>query len=74
MIDPAPLDAVIHGGGANDVGFENHPNLWVQCQRCGQGENLKLPLPVLALDPWLKYFAERHRYCEKEPYMAGKKT
>ncbi len=36
-----------------------------ECPRCGKGEELPLPMPIDAIQPWILYFRIKHRWCKK---------
>ena len=48
----APQDGRIGNGGVTT------------CPRCGQCETMPLPITVDAMCFWIRYFAEKHRWCK----------
>ena len=42
------------------------------CRRCGETEEIPVPMPILAFCKWTQYFIEKHRNCEEKKAAAGR--
>jgi len=44
------------------------------CERCGEREKSKLPMPITAFVKWSEYFGSKHEYCKEKRSCYDKNT
>ena len=37
----------------------------VYCERCGEREKPKLPMPITSFVKWSEYFGDKHKFCKR---------